>query len=588
MVTLRQILAVAVPAVLVGSVASGAVYTVMQGEIAKEKADKEQAQKDTEQAQKNAKFWEDKYNNDPKTVVLEDIVAHLGDHVPVEKTTVAFKALEKYASPQNWDVANLLLEKSNISVDINDVGGSMVDTHLVYTNGTSVNLTFELTPDQTRNAVAAANGYVNGKTGHVFIEPQINVNSLSVERHVGAGEQATLANMVGFDGKNVTNVVAKLNKEDGSLSYSFMVDGKEKAVDKENWTLALNWLEDKDTNAKGYTSLVDALGMGKQVWQTAFNFGNLAGNVEGFGEGWNASVNDTEDYLLGQIANVTHENKSVVLDHIAGKVGATLADVDKEDLWAYAFIKVKDQGFAEGDNSGKSVADFIYKSFNGTMINNSIKEQFKEKDTNLYNASQWNRSDLLKLTYDLAFDVGNNSGISWTVDQLEQILANHGITKDLDNKDAAAAGNALYDSVFEKAYREGENQTLTHNQMIRMDARHFANLTTADDLTKDVNFWVNAAQSAPVNWGYNSWIVKANDQKSFDALMNWSNNASVNASLKGMIMKAYASGSDIYFMDTEGAGAAGGYIANVQNGKAIGGWIVLQEQINKGLEYKPK
>jgi len=220
------------------------------------------------------------------------------------------------------------------------------------------------------------------------------------------------------------------------------------------------------------------------------------------------------------------------------------------------------------------------------MINNSIKEQFKEKDTNLYNASQWNRSDLLKLTYDLAFDVGNNSGISYTVDQLEQILANHGITKDLDNKDPAAAGNAMYDSVFNDAYQKGENQTITHNKMIGMDARHFANLTSADQLTQDVNFWVNTAQNNS-KWGYNSWIVKANDQKSFDALMNWSNNASVNESLKGMIMKAYASGSDIYFMDTEGAGAAGGYIANVQNEKAIGGWIAPQEQINKGLEYKP-
>jgi hypothetical protein len=578
-ITLRQVLAVAVPVGLAISATAGVVYNMDQGTIAKEKADKEKAQKD-------AQYWHHMYDDNPKTAVLEDIVAHLNDQVPVEKTTVAFKALQAYVSPKNWDVANLSLEKSNISVNINNVGGSTVDTHLVYNNGTSINLSFNLTPDQTRNAVAAAQGYVNGQTRHVFIEPQINTNSLSVERHVDVSDQATLANKVGLSGQKVTNVVAKLNKEDGRLSYSFVVDGKEQAADRANVTIALNYLEDHDMNAKGFTSLVDALDMGTQVWQTAFNVGHLAGHDQGFGQGWNASLNNTEDYLLGQIAKLTGENKSVVLDRIAGKENATLADVNETALWGEAYFQSFTQGFNAGDNSGKSVADFLYKNFNGSEINGTIKAKFADKSNDLYNASQWNRTNLLLLTYDLGFGNGNNSGVSFSVDQLEQILTNHGTPKDLNNKDPAAAGNDFWTTVFNDAYAKGVNETITHDKINGMNASHFANIDDANQLTSDVNWWLNTAQNH-TKWGYNAWVAD-HSQKNYDALMNWSNNASVNASLKQAVMKAYASGHDIYFMDTNGNGLAGGYIANMQNGKAVGGWIAPQEQVDKGLGYKPK
>jgi hypothetical protein len=119
-----------------------------------------------------------------------------------------------------------------------------------------------------------------------------------------------------------------------------------------------------------------------------------------------------------------------------------------------------------------------------------------------------------------------------------------------------------------------------------MNASHFANIDDANQLTSDVNWWLNTAQNH-TKWGYNAWVAD-HSQKNYDALMNWSNNASVNASLKQAVMKAYASGHDIYFMDTNGNGLAGGYIANMQNGKAVGGWIAPQEQVDKGLGYKPK
>jgi hypothetical protein len=581
---LRQYLAVGAVCALAGAaIVSPLVYQATTA-ADNEKDNNKKLQQELKDTQAQLKWLQD----NPKTVTLENIVAHLGDKVPVEKTTTAVKAIESYVSPQNWDVGNLSLEKSTISVNVNDVGNSTVEGKLVYNNGTTVNIGFNLTPDQTRDAIAVAQGHVNGVNAHVFMEPTINVNTCSLERHVDVSEQKYLANMLGYNGKNVTNIVAKLNKADGSLSYSFVVDGKDVATDKANFTLALNYEEDHDTNFEGFGALTDALSMGTQVWTAAYNVGHIAGVDAGFAQGWSASLNDSEEFLLGKIANITGENKSAVLDRVAGKEGATLADVNTTALWGEAYFQAFTHGFGAGDNSGKSVADFLYKNFNGSAINDTIKAKFADKGTDLYNTSQWNRTDLLKLTYDIAFSAGDNSGITISIETLEGILAGHGTPKDLDNTNVSAAGEAFWQTVFDQAYSMGENRTIAHNKINGMTAGYFAGLDSQDKLTSDINWWINTSQSNP-DWKYNIWAVDHTD-KNFNAMMNWSNadNKTVNATLKDQVMAAYAAGHDVYFMDTFGTGKAGGYIANVQNGKVVGGWIAPQEQIDAGLNYKPK